>query len=198
MTDTDTQKNATVERGAAAPAENVTAEAARGRFSERGRGRGRERRGPSRGRGDRRERSEYDQKIIAIRRVARVMAGGRRFNFSVAVVIGNRKGQVGVGIGKGGDTASAIDKAVRNARKNLITVPLSKEMRIPHEVSAKFSAARVMIKPVRGRGLVAGSSARVVLELAGVKDAVAKIFSGSKNMLNNARAAVKALSMLQS
>lgn len=154
----------------------------------------RERRG---GRRDERVRSEFEQKIISIRRVTRVMAGGRRFSFSVSMVIGNKKGKVGVGIGKAGDTQLAIEKAVRNARKHLIELPLNKHMHIPHDVHTKLSSSEVMIMPAPGRGLVAGSSVRTVLELAGVKDVTAKIFSRSKNKLNNARAAIAALKMLK-
>jgi small subunit ribosomal protein S5 len=124
------------------------------------------------------------------------MAGGRRFSFSVAIVIGNRKGQVGVGLGKGGDTSLAIAKALRQAKKNLITVPLTKGNSIPHESQAKYCAALVELRPARGRGLVAGSAVRAVLDLAGINDVSAKIFSRSKNKLNNARAAHLALSRL--
>lgn len=141
--------------------------------------------------------SEFDQSMIAIRRVARVVAGGRRFSFSVAIIIGNKKGKVGVGLGKAGDTTLAIDKAVRNAKKNLITVALTKDNSIAHEVEAKYCASRVSLMPARGRGLVAGSSVRPVLDLAGVTNCVAKIHSGSKNGLNNARAAIEALKKLK-
>ena len=144
-----------------------------------------------------RARSEYDHKIVSIRRVARVVAGGRRFNFSVSLVAGNRKGMVGVGIGKAGDTALAIDKAMRSAKRFMVKLPLTEEGRIPHEVKAKYCASEVMIVPVPGRGLVAGSSVRTVLELGGVKDVMAKILSRSKNQLNNARAAIKALETLK-
>ncbi len=139
---------------------------------------------------------EFDTKIIAIRRVTRVASGGRRFTFSVAVVSGDKKGKVGVGLGKAGDTSLAIDKATRNAKKNMIKVTLSPAMTIPHMVEAKYSSARVMIMPARGRGVVAGSSVRNVIELAGIKDVCAKLLSGSKNKLNIARVAVKALSKL--
>ena len=132
-----------------------------------------------------------------MRRVARVVSGGRRFSFSVAVIIGNKKGKVGVGIGKAGDTSLAIDKAVRNAKKNLITVALSKDSSIAHDVSAKYCASQVMIMPVKGRGLVAGSSVRPVLELAGITNVLAKLNSGSKNSLNNARVAIEALKELK-
>jgi small subunit ribosomal protein S5 len=141
-------------------------------------------------------RSEFDQKIISIRRVTRVVAGGRRFSFSVAIVIGNKKGSVGVGIGKASDTSLAIDKAIRNAKRNIIKVHLSKDMRIRHDISAKYCSSEVVIIPAPGRGLAAGSSARNVLELAGIKDVTAKILSRSKNKLNNARATIKALSVL--
>lgn len=141
----------------------------------------------------REDRKEFDQKIIDIRRVTRVVAGGRRFSFSVSMVIGDHKGKVGVGIGKAGDTALAIEKAARNAKKNIMRVPTTKGGTIEHEVAAKYCASRIMIQPAPGRGLVAGSSVRNVLELAGVRDVSAKILSRSKNRLNNAQAAIKAL-----
>ena len=144
------------------------------------------------GRGER-AKPEFDQKMINIRRVARVVSGGRRFSFSVALITGNRKGSVGVGIGKAGDTALAIDKAVRNAKKNMIMVNLTKSMSIPHEVDAKYSSARIIIRPAPERGTTAGSAVRNVIELAGIKDVSAKIMSVSKNKLNIARAAIAAL-----
>ena len=167
--------------------------------TERGRrGDKRNQRRPRRGAGrPERVRPEFDQKIISIRRVTRVMAGGRRFSFSVAMVIGDKKGKVGVGIGKAGDTQAAIEKAIRDAKKNMIVVPMNKDSHIPHDVHTKYSSSEVMIMPAPGRGLVAGSSVRTVLEHAGVKDVTAKIFSRSKNKLNNARAAVEALKLLR-
>ncbi len=151
------------------------------------------RKGPGR---DGRAKPEFDQKMIQIRRVTRVAAGGRRFSFSVALVAGNRKGSVGVGIGKGADTSLAIDKALRNAKKNLVKLELTKNMSISHEVRAKYASSRVMIMPAKGKGIVAGSSVRNVLELAGVTDVTAKLLSRSKNKLNNARVAMEALKML--
>lgn len=139
---------------------------------------------------------EFDQKMISIRRVARVVTGGRRFSFSVALVAGNKKGMVGVGLGKAGDTSLAIEKAFRDAKKNMIVVNLTKDMSIPHETSAKFSSSRVSLMPAPDRGLIAGSSVRIVLELAGVKDIGGKVRSGSKNKLNIARATIAALSTL--
>jgi small subunit ribosomal protein S5 len=158
-------------------------------------GRGQGRGGPRRGgpRRDDRERSEFAQKLIGIRRVARVMAGGRRFNFSAAIVLGDKKGRVGVGIGKAGDTQLAIEKATRAAKKNMILLNLTKNRSIAHNVQAKYCASIVEIRPSPGRGLVAGSSVRTVLELAGVSDVTAKILSRSKNKINNARVAIEAL-----
>ncbi len=167
-------------------------------------GRGRDSRGPRRdsrgGRGPRdrapRERSEFDSVTIEVRRVARVMAGGRRFSFSVSIVIGDRKGRVGVGIGKGADTALAIEKATRDAKKRMITVPLTKSGSIRHDVTATNSSSTVEIIPSPGRGLVVGSAVRTVLELAGVKDVVGKIHTRTKNKLTIARATVAALKKL--
>lgn len=144
-----------------------------------------------------RERAEFDQRTLIVRRVARVMAGGRRFTFSAAIVAGDRKGRVGVGIGKGGDTALAIEKALRDAKKNMITVKTTKTMSISHDVLAKLSSAIVSIRPSPDRGIVAGSSVKIVLELAGVKDVTAKVLSSSKNKLNIARATIAALTTLK-
>ncbi len=154
-------------------------------------GRGRLTRGPRKDRDERR--SEFAQKLIGIRRVARVMAGGRRFNFSVAIVIGDKKGRVGVGLGKAADTALAIEKATRHAKRGMLTINLTKTRSIPRNVEAKYCASVVEIRPSPGRGLVAGSSVRAVLELAGISDVTAKLLSRSKNSLNNARATMEAL-----
>lgn len=161
------------------------------------RGRSGERRGARReGHRENRVKPEFDQKLLAIRRVARVVSGGRRFSFSVAMVVGNRKGKVGVGTGKGTDTALAIEKAYTHAKKHLLVLNFTKTSSIPEPLHAKYSSAVVQILPSPGRGLVAGSAVRTVLELAGVKDVNAKILSGSKNRLNNARAALEALRSL--
>jgi len=141
---------------------------------------------------------EFDQKILNIRRVTRVVAGGRRFSFSVAIVAGDKKGSVGLGLGKAGDTALAINKALRNAKKNMIRLNLTKTMSIPHELSAKFSSSYVMLLPNKGRGLVAGSVVRDIVKLSGIKDITGKILSNSKNKLNNAKAVMLALSAISS
>jgi small subunit ribosomal protein S5 len=144
-----------------------------------------------------RVRQEFDNKILSVRRVTRVVAGGRRFSFSIAMVVGDKKGRVGVGTGKAGDTPIAVEKAMQDAKKNLITIPLNKKYSINHPVEAKYSSARVIIIPAPGKGVVSGSAVRVVLELAGVKEVTSKILSRSKNKLNIARAAVKALKRLK-
>ncbi|MFA6254004.1 MAG: 30S ribosomal protein S5 [Candidatus Paceibacterota bacterium] len=143
------------------------------------------------------EKPEFDQKIINVRRVARVVAGGRRFSFSVALVAGDKNGRVGVGIGKAGDTSLAMAKAFNRAKRAMIKVSLTKTKSIPHEVRAKFKAAEVVLRPAQGRGLVAGSALRVVLSLAGIHDVNAKILSRSKDKLNIARATAMALASLK-
>ncbi|MDQ3244821.1 MAG: 30S ribosomal protein S5 [bacterium] len=139
---------------------------------------------------------EFDQKIISIRRVTRVVAGGRRFSFSVALIAGDRKGSIGLGLGKAGDTALAINKALRNAKKNMFKLNLNKNMSLPHEIEAKFSSCKVVINPNKGRGLVAGSVLRDIMKLSGVRDVTGKILSKSKNKLNNAKAVMDALKMI--
>lgn len=193
--------NSTAPRTGGAP--RPRAGAGRGRDGGRdNRGGNKGRRNPRRarrgGRGGERGRPEFDQKIVSIRRVTRVMAGGRRFSFSVSMVIGDKKGKVGVGVGKAGDTQLAIEKSIRDAKKHMITVPMNKDHHIPHDVHTKYASSEVMIMPAPGRGLVAGSSVRTVLELAGVKDVTAKLLSRTKNKLNNARATVEALKQLKS
>ena len=176
----------------------VPAEAAPagGGHARRGALRGRSPRGGGRGRAPR-ERGEFEQVTIDARRVARVMAGGRRFNFSLVIIIGDKKGRVGVGLGKGVDTALAIDKATRDAKKHLFTVARTASGSIPHQVAAKYASSTVEIIPSKGRGLVAGSAVRTVLDLAGVTDVVTKIHSRSKNKLTIARATVEALKKLR-
>lgn len=190
MNDTQAQTNI-----ATSPVEPKAAPVAdsRGRNSRGGDGKRRDRNERSR---SERPRAEFDQKIIALRRVTRVVAGGRRFSFSVALVAGDKKGRVGVGLGKAGDTSLAIDKALRDAKKNMIRIVTNKTGSIPHEVQAKYSSATVMIRPAPGRGIVAGSAVRSVLELGGVKDVMAKLISPSKNQLNMARASLEALKTL--
>lgn len=144
-----------------------------------------------------RVRQEFDNKILSIRRVTRVVAGGRRFSFSIAMVIGDKRGRVGVGTGKAGDTPIAVDKAIRSAKKNMITIPLTKKGSVAHPVEAKYSSAVVSIMPAPGKGVIAGSAVRTIFELAGIKEVSAKILSRSKNKLNIAKATIKALGKLK-
>lgn len=170
-----------------------------GRGGDRGgnnRGEGRGKGGPRGGRRDEREPREFEQKILELARVTRVTKGGKRMRFRASIVIGDRRGRVGFGVAKGADVAMAVEKAFRQAKKALITVPLVKET-IPHEVLRKFAAAIVLLKPApQGTGLKCGGPTRVVLELAGVPNAVSKLM-GSSNKINNAKATFMALAALQ-
>jgi small subunit ribosomal protein S5 len=143
-----------------------------------------------------RAKPEFEQRVLDIRRVTRVVSGGRRMSFAVALVIGDGKGSVGLGTGKGADTAIAINKALKAAKKSMIKIKLTKDASLPHEVYAKYTTSKVMIMPNRGKGLVAGSAVRDVLSMAGVKNVTSKIYSGSKNRLNNGRATIMALSQV--
>ena len=140
-----------------------------------------------------REKPEFDSKTISIRRVTRVVSGGRRFTLSVALVAGDRNGRIGLGTGKALDTQVAIEKALKAAKRNMMTIKLSKTKSLSHDINAKFKSSEVMIMPNKGRGLIAGSSARTILALAGLNNVTAKFYSGTKNKLNNARATMKAL-----
>ncbi len=141
--------------------------------------------------------SEFQEKVLEIRRVTRVVAGGKRFSFRATVVLGDGKGRVGVGVAKGMDVAGSIEKAKRAAERAMLTVPLKENRTIPHDVDAKYSAAKVRLKPAgQGHGLIAGGSVRAVLEVAGVKDISAKILGRTTNKLTNALATIEALKKL--
>lgn len=140
----------------------------------------------------RREKPEFEQKLLDLARVTRVVKGGRRFRFRATLVIGNRKGNVGVGVAKGSDVSDAIQKAYNDAKKNMITVKLAGNT-ISHDVSVKLGSAKVLLKPAsEGRGVIAGGAVRSVVDLAGIRDIVSKSL-GSSNKLNVARATVEAL-----
>ena len=144
-----------------------------------------------------RSRDNFEEQVLDIRRVVRVTAGGKRFRFRATIVVGNGKGKVGVGVAKGKDTQAAIEKARSQAKRNLIEIKL-KGNTIAHEVEAKFSAAKVLVKPaVAGHGLLAGGSPRIVLRLVGVQDATAKCLGRTKNKLTNAMATIEALKILR-
>lgn len=140
------------------------------------------------------KKDEFKDKVLDLRRVTRVVAGGKRFRFRATVVIGDEKGRVGVGVAKGLDVQSAVAKARAEGKKNMINVQLKDGRTIPHDVEAKYSAARVIIKPTSsGHGLKAGGAARVVLAMAGIKDASAKCLGRTTNKLTNALATIEAL-----
>ena len=146
-----------------------------------------------RGRRDQ-QRSEFETRVLSARRVSRVVAGGRRFNLSVAVVVGNRKGKVGIGTGKGFDMAAAMEKARNQAQKKLTEIRITDEKSIPSDAVGKYCASVVHIRP--SKGFVAGGAVRIIAELAGIEHVNAKIQSRSKNHLNNARATLKALKLM--
>lgn len=144
-----------------------------------------------------RPKDEFKEKVLDLRRVTRVVAGGKRFRFRTTLIIGDEKGAVGVGLGKGIDVQASIEKAKIDARKNILRINL-RGRTIAHEVEAKFSAAHVRIKPAdEGHGLKAGGAVRVVLALAGVKDATAKCLGRTPNKLTNALATMEALKQLR-
>ncbi len=144
----------------------------------------------------RRAKPEYDQKLLDLARVTRVVKGGRRFRFRATLVIGNRRGKVGVGVGKGADVSDSIKKAFSNAKKNLIEVRIYKNT-IPHDILIKKGSAKVLLKPaLEGRGIVAGGAVRAVVDFAGIKDVVSKSL-GTANKLNVARATIEALKQLK-
>jgi len=158
--------------------------------------------GDSRGRGPRsggrpeREPREFEQKILELVRVTRVTKGGKRMRFRASIIIGDRRGRVGFGVAKGVDVAMSVEKAFRQAKKSMITVPMVNET-IPHEVYSKYAAAKVLLKPApKGTGLKSGGPTRMVLELAGVPNAVSKLL-GAKNKINSAKATFLALSALK-
>jgi small subunit ribosomal protein S5 len=143
------------------------------------------------------QKDEFQEQVLDLRRVTRVVAGGKRFRFRVTVAVGDGKGRVGVGVAKGSDVAQAVDKAKIAAKKEMIRVPI-KNGTIPHEVTAKFSAARVLLRPARkGNGLLAGGAVRTVLALAGVSDITAKCLGTTKNKLTNALATIEALKKIK-
>lgn len=145
-----------------------------------------------------REKPEFEQKLLDVRRTARMVAGGRRFSFRAVVVLGNKKGKVGVGVAKGADVSIAIDKAVKQAKKNLIDVVITEDSSISYKIEAKYSAARVILKPAaKGRGVIAGGTVRAICNLAGIENITAKIIGRTNNKLNNAQATIKALEKLK-
>ncbi len=139
---------------------------------------------------------EFDEKVIQVSRVSKKTKGGNKIGFSVLMVVGDKKGKVGVGLGKAPDVLSSIKKGVRRAKKNFFQVPM-KNTTIPHDVLIKFGAARVLLKPAPpGSGIIAGGAVRAVMEAAGIKDVSSKVL-GTRNKASNVYATIKALKQLK-
>nr|YP_010196208.1 ribosomal protein S5 [Gracilaria caudata]UAD83605.1 ribosomal protein S5 [Gracilaria caudata] len=139
----------------------------------------------------------WEEKVVQVKRVTKVVKGGKKLSFRAILVVGNEQGQIGVGIGKASDVIGAVKKGVTDARKNIVNVPLTKSYSIPHQIEGISGAAKVVLRPSAiGSGVIAGGSTRTVLELAGVKNILAKQLRSS-NSLNNARAVLNALSQLR-
>jgi len=170
-----------------------------GQGQGRGQGRGsgdRQGRGPAPGQGEDADRNEWKEKVIQIRRVTKVVKGGKKMSFRAVVVVGNGKGQVGIGIGKSNEVIGAIQKGVAAAKKSLIVVPLHNTT-IPHPVKSKAGGSVVVLRPAsKGTGVIAGGAARALLELAGIENILSKSL-GSNSPLNVARATLKGLAELR-
>jgi len=144
----------------------------------------------------RRQESEIENKVISVRRVTKTTKGGRNLSFSALVVVGNGKGKVGIGSGKDSEVPNAIDKAVADAKRHMITIPLVGTT-IPHEILGKFGKSSVLLLPTKeGSGIIAGGAARAVIELSGIKDIVSKAY-GSRNSINLVKATMEGLKALR-
>ena len=143
------------------------------------------------------QKEEFESRLLDLARVAHTRAGGRKMKFRAVMVVGDKKGKVGLGAAQGSDVAQGIEKATRLAKKNMIEVPITQDT-IPHGVMAKFGAARVILRPQRkGRGLVAGGTVRVICTLAGIRNISSKVLGRTANKLNNAQATMVALKKLK-
>lgn len=143
------------------------------------------------------EENNWEEKVVQVKRVTKVVKGGKKLSFRAVLIIGNEKGQIGVGVGKASDVIGAVKKGVADAKKHVVTIPLTKYFSIPHPIYGRSGAAKIMLRPsATGSGVIAGGATRTVLELAGIKNILAKQL-GSKNSLNNARAVLNALKNLR-
>lgn len=139
----------------------------------------------------------WQEKVVQIKRVTKVVKGGKKLSFRAVIVVGNEKGQIGVGIGKASDVIGAVKKGIHDAKKHTISIPLTKSYSIPHPINGISGAAKIILRPsATGSGVIAGGSTRIVLELAGIKNILAKQL-GSNNTLNNAKAVLNALNNLR-
>ena len=139
---------------------------------------------------------KFVERLIKISRVSKVTKGGKKLSFRAIVVVGDENGKVGVGVAKADDVVNAFKKAKTDGRKNLITFPLTKSLSIPHDITGQFGASKILMRPsIEGSGVIAGGAVRIVLEVAGIKNIIAKQL-GSNNLLNNAKATICALKQL--
>lgn len=146
--------------------------------------------------GPKKEPSEYEEEVLQIDRVTRVVKGGRRLRFRATVIVGNKNGKVGIGIGKSTEVVGAIQKAINQAKKNFLIVPIVKGT-IPHEIRIKYKTAKILMMPASpGTGIKAGGAVRKIAELAGIKNMLSKMF-GARNRITNAKATMLALAQLQ-
>nr|YP_010952269.1 ribosomal protein S5 [Gloiopeltis furcata]WMP13938.1 ribosomal protein S5 [Gloiopeltis furcata] len=146
---------------------------------------------------DKEQNTNWEERVVQVKRVTKVVKGGKKLSFRAILVVGNEQGQIGVGVGKASDVVGAVKKGVTDAKKHIINVPLTKSSSIPHPIHGVSGAAKVIIKPsATGSGVIAGGAVRTVLELAGVKNILAKQLR-SNNTLNNARAVINALTNLR-
>ncbi|AAV27461.1 30S ribosomal protein S5 [Mesomycoplasma hyopneumoniae] len=146
---------------------------------------------------DKNSKPEFEERVIAIHRVVKVVKGGRRFSFSAFAVVGNKKGRVGFGHGKANEVQDAVKKAIKDAQNRLVSVPIYRKSTVPHEIAVKYLASKILIKPApRGKGIVASNTVRAVVELAGYTDIYTKTY-GSRTKINVVRATLKALLKLR-
>ncbi|OAY26209.1 30S ribosomal protein S5, chloroplastic [Manihot esculenta] len=142
-------------------------------------------------------RDGFEERVVQVRRVTKVVKGGKQLHFRAIVVVGDKQGQVGVGVGKAKEVIAAVQKSAVNARRNIVTVPMTKYLTFPHRSEGDYGAAKVMLRPASpGTGVIAGGAVRIVLEMAGVENALGKQLR-SKNALNNARATVVAVQKMK-
>lgn len=143
------------------------------------------------------EETQWEERVVQVKRVTKVVKGGKKLSFRAILIIGNAKGQIGVGVGKANDVIGAVKKGISDAKKHIISIPLTKYKSIPHPIEGISGAAKIILRPsATGSGVIAGGSTRTVLELAGIKNILAKQI-GSNNQLNNARATLNALANLR-